>query len=308
VVGCTGAGLLTEREWVLDSPGAAALVFGEPAGLEPVLPRPEGGAGRIRRDATVLSFATPCHLDPERTTTGDRRIGAIASDLFGHGPFAVWSGARANPDGRVDVRVRGFDAASALAPGVRPLSRPAAVVRASGPELLRLGGQPALTSLVRSLPTELRQERRLPVNRLMCGITSGDPATAVREGRFRLDPLVGADTATRSITVATPLDPGQHVFWALRDRNAAEQDMDTAIDRAAEGLGAMPDFGLLFPCVSRGPAFYGHEDRDLDLLRGRFPGLPVVGFYGNGEIAPGPRGSHVHQYAAVVALFRRGAA
>src|SRR4030066_1499212 len=28
VVGCTGIGILTEEEWVLDSPGAAALVFG----------------------------------------------------------------------------------------------------------------------------------------------------------------------------------------------------------------------------------------------------------------------------------------
>ena len=27
VVGCTGAGILTEEEWVLDSPGAAALVL-----------------------------------------------------------------------------------------------------------------------------------------------------------------------------------------------------------------------------------------------------------------------------------------
>src|SRR3970040_478621 len=28
VVGCTGAGILTEDEWVLDSPGAAAMVLG----------------------------------------------------------------------------------------------------------------------------------------------------------------------------------------------------------------------------------------------------------------------------------------
>ena len=33
VIGATGAGILTEQEWVLDSPGAAAMVFGEPLRL-----------------------------------------------------------------------------------------------------------------------------------------------------------------------------------------------------------------------------------------------------------------------------------
>ena len=35
VLGCTGAGILTEDEWLLDAPGAAAMVFGEGMHLSP---------------------------------------------------------------------------------------------------------------------------------------------------------------------------------------------------------------------------------------------------------------------------------
>ena len=49
---------------------------------------------------------------------------------------------------------------------------------------------------------------------------------------------------------------------------------------------AKPEFALMFSCIGRGPFFYGGEDRDLLALRERFPGLPILGTYGSGQLAP----------------------
>ncbi|MCR4302539.1 MAG: FIST C-terminal domain-containing protein, partial [Sulfuricaulis sp.] len=59
-----------------------------------------------------------------------------------------------------------------------------------------------------------------------------------------------------------------------------------------------------FPCMGRGPNFFGNRDRDLDALRSRFPGLPIIGMYGNGEIGPLDGANHLFQYSAVLGLFR----
>ena len=55
--------------------------------------------------------------------------------------------------------------------------------------------------------------------------------------------------------------------------------------------------------MGRGPHFYGNRDRDLDLFKSRFPGLPAIGFYGNGEIAPLDGMNHLYQYSAVLGLY-----
>lgn len=72
----TGSGILTEDEWLLDSPGAAAMVFGGALGLR----RAHEGAS-----LPVLSLATPVGFASEWLDDDAIRFGAVAADLFGHG-------------------------------------------------------------------------------------------------------------------------------------------------------------------------------------------------------------------------------
>lgn len=78
----------------------------------------------------------------------------------------------------------------------------------------------------------------------------------------------------------------EQLFWAMRLPLAAESDMRLTAKRLQRELGGTPDFGLCFPCMGRGPYFYGGVDRDLQLIQQHFSGMPLIGFYGNGEIAP----------------------
>jgi len=297
VLGATGAGILTEQEWVLDSPGAAAMVFSEPLRLRP----PAGGT--LADDTTVLSLCTPAGMSASWLDVAARRVGAVSGDAQGQGPFQVWSAGRVNEDGRAEAMIEGARAAIHVSQGVRALTSPIEVAEAQDVEVHSLGGYPALSVLVQSLPASVRAMERIPLHLILGGVTFGDPTTAIRDGRYRINPIVAANPRDQSIILAQPLSRGERLFWAMRDTLAAERDMRVTVERAHEELGAGPDFALLFPCLGRGPQFYGNRDRDLELLRTRFPGLPVVGMYGNGELGPLDGINHLYQYSTVLGLF-----
>ena len=304
LLGATAAGVFTDEEWLLDSAGAVALVFGGPLRL--VAP---GG----QRDATVLSLCTPAGLNARWLDEPVTRLGAVSSDLFGEGPFCVWQAARLSESGRVEAAIAASRGSVEVAPGVRALTAPIEVVEVRGLDVLRLGRDPALGTLLGALPPGARpaaagmESARLPLHLLLGGVTVGDPEGAIREGRFRLNHIVSTDPASQSVTLAQPLARGERLFWAMRDTLAAERDMQRALERAGARLAQEPDFALLFSCVGRGPHFFGNRDRDLELLQARHPGLPTIGCYGNGEIAPLDAANHLYQHSAALGLFGIGA-
>lgn len=297
VIGATGAGILTEQEWVLDSPGAAAMIFTEPLQLRPPT------AGDLVDEVTILSLSTPSGLRADWLDVPAHRLGGISGDVQGQGPFQVWSAGRVSEDGRAEAVLDGARAAIHVSQGVRALTSPIEVAEVQDAEVRSLGGYPALSVLVRSLPASVRAMERIPLHLILGGVTFGDPLTAIRDGRYRINPIVAANPRDQSIILAQPLTRGERLFWAMRDTLAAERDMRVTLDRTHEELGAAPEFALLFPCLGRGPGFYGNRDRDLDLVTGRFPGLPVIGMYGNGELGPLDGVNHLYQYSTVLGLF-----
>jgi len=296
VFGATGMGLLTEEEWVIDGSGAAAMVF---TGHVNLGLNQQADPGQLR-----LCLCTPQALSAEWLGEPVRRFGAITSDEFGHGPFAIWRSGTLAKDGFMEVAVNGASAKVAVARGVEILTSPLKIDETTGHDIRRIGGYPALHVLIGALPDDIRARGQFPLHRVMCGVTFGEPETAIDEGRFRLDHVVAANTEDNSITLSQPLQPGQRLFWAMRDSVTAERMMRDALQTCRRDLGGNPDFSIMFPCLSRGPIFFGGTDKDVVLTRDAFPGTPVIGFYGNGEIAPIGEYSHLHQYSTVLAAFR----
>jgi hypothetical protein len=297
IVGATGTGVLTDEEWLLDSPGAAAMVFGGDIQLEL-------STNQMDDNENLLSLCTPSGMDSDWLDVPAKRIGAISGDPFGHGPFKVWSGSRVAESGRVEARLSHTHGGIVVSQGVRALTAPIKVAEVDGHDLVRLGNYPALNVLVRSLPQSVRDQKRIPLHMLMGGVTFGEPETAISEGRFRLNHIVSANLNNHSITLADRLRPGESLFWAIRDTLAAEREMKQTIAQASAMLVDKPEFALLFPCMGRGPNFYGNRDRDLEILQSAYPGLPTIGFYGNGEIGPLDTDNHLFQYSTIVGLFR----
>ncbi len=292
VVGCTAAGVFTEADWVLDAPSAAALVLGGNASLQTAHAATE----------QVLTYCAPNALDLGWLQGGAPRYGGVSGDATGQGPFSVWQNGRIQANGRSELSLHGAKLRVGFTQGVHPLSQPAPVTRVAGHDVQTLGGIPALTSLARELPMSVRAPERIPTHLLMAGIPYGEPENAVAEGRYHLLPVVAVNSDDQSVTIAGQLEAGMDMFWALRKPKAAADDMATMLTRMCADTPAAPRFGLMFPCMGRGPMFYGGEDRDQRLLAERFPGLPFIGFYGNGEIAHFDGTNRLLQYSTVLAL------
>ena len=148
---------------------------------------------------------------------------------------------------------------------------------------------------IRTLVTEdLQRVDQTIVQRLASDIATmihdagGDPAIAGRISAFP--------------TLAEALEVGEQVHWAIRQPLSAEQDMREAL-RAAVNPEKIPDFALMFSCLGRGPLFYGNDDRDLLAFREQFPGVPLIGAYGSGQIAPVGRHNRLFQNTVVTLLF-----
>ena len=296
VTGCATAGVFTEADWVLDAPAAAAMVLGEGLSLHPA------HGDQTRTPAGALTFVAPNALDLHWLNAHGPRFGGVSGDATGQGPYSVWMGGRIQDTGHCELDLRGVDLRIGVSQGIRPLSHPAEVQRVQGHDVWMVGGDTALSTLVKELPLSVRAPERIPTHLLMAGVTYGDLEHALEEGRFHLLPVVGVNSEDKSVTVAGEISPGLDLFWALRQPQAAERDMGAMIQRLSEDASAPPSFGLMFPCLGRGPWFYGGKDRDIQALTRRFPDMPLIGFYGNGEIAHLDGANRLLQYSVVLAL------
>ena len=148
IFGCSAMGLFTEQDWTVDSSGAAALVVGNGASI--------GLSGEAGSDRTLISLATPGAASVEWLNQDVLKLGAIASDSAGRGPFQIWSHGRVQEAGTASCNLEGVRLDAVVAQGVRPLTAPMEVAEANGFNLVRLGKYPeALTHYQRML--ELRE-------------------------------------------------------------------------------------------------------------------------------------------------------
>ncbi len=294
VMGCSVSGLFTEQNWVVDGPAAAAMVFGGAVSLMPMF--------KVEAGHPLLALAAPSGINISWLAKSGLRFGGVSGDATGQGPFSVWQHGKGVPVGHCEAAFYGVEGVIGVSHGVRMLSEPGLVTAAQGYDLMFLEGKPALDSLQRAY--EGRRGANgdaLPMHRLMMGMA--DSLESALHGDYRLTALVCANESERSVTLTARLQPGQFVFWLLREPDAAQRDLEVTVTRLQQQLSAPSDFGLLFSCLGRGPYFYDGVDRDLDLLQQRLPGMPLIGFYGNGEIAPVNGVNELLQYSAVLGLF-----
>lgn len=273
VFGSTASGLFTEREVLLEQPGAAALVIGENAEQQPAA------------TGTTLSFSGQGAL-PFDWQCDKPRAGLLDSDA------RSWTHGRLNDSLGSEFTVRGRRIRQALSTGLRPLGPTLPVDECAAYELRRVDGQTAVASLRRSLPAELREQ--LPLHQICLLRQAAAPGIAILSAN-----------ADGSLTLAEALDKDERITWAVRQPLASEQDMHQALGEAARG-GIRPDFALMFSCIGRGPLFYGGEERDQLAFRELFPGRPLLGAYGNGQIASS-NGKNRLFHNSVITLLIEGA-
>lgn len=283
VFGGIGAGVSTEADCAVDRPAAAAMVFCGDVSLS-------SGEHREGTGGSPLLCCTNAPFPPEWRQ--GQRFGSHFHDNASDG--AVWQQGRVITQGFAEAQIVGARLCLAVSSGVRTIGTPLPVDEVRGYDLLSLGGQPALDTLLRLLPADWKTRTPLPLH-LINAMLGGDDAT-------RTAGVISAN-ADRSLTMAVPLQPGQMLGWAIREPLSSEADMRASLDSLETLRPLRPDFGMAFSCIGRGPLFYGGEDRDWSALLERYPDVPFIGAYGTGQIVCHGDSSRQLQNSFVTALF-----
>jgi small ligand-binding sensory domain FIST len=305
IMGCSAPGIFTEQDWVLDAPAAAAMVFSGNVVLDqPSMQDP---------DQLLLTLAAPNAFNTTWMSVSDLsppglRFGGVSGDAIGQGPFSVWQNGKGAVQGHCEAALQGVKGVVAAAHGLRILDTPKVISKVEGHDVQLIADKPALKVLQNAFGQNASGKGTMPLHRLMA--IYSNTAEAISMGDYRLATLVSGNDSDQSITLAQRLEPGQFLCWGIREVEAAQADLQQTSINLENKLGNQPDFGLLFSCLGRGPYFYGGVDRDLSLLRIQFPNMPLIGFYGNGEISPANNRNdgmgELLQYSAVLGLFAEG--
>lgn len=111
--------------------------------------------------------------------------------------------------------------------------------------------------------------------------------------------IVGLDTGSKLVAVADNLKPGQRLLFCKRDRGTAHDDLVRMLDSIRTGLYRQPRGALYFSCLGRGASLFGDNSEELRIVSDALDNVPLVGFFGNGEISH----NRLYGYTGVLTLF-----
>lgn len=293
IIGCSATGIFTEEDWILDSPAAAAMVFSDTASLTVIKGESD--------TPFILTLAAPNAMNSTWLNKPGLRFGGISGDAVGQGPFSVWENGKGATQGYCEIAIKNAKSAVAASHGLKSISTPQMVTNTKGHDLLSIDDVNAVDSLNNAWDSSHKHSDALPYHQL-CAIYAPDQE-GILHGEYNVATIISSNDTNGSITLSKGLQNGFWMCWALRDVNSAQIDIVKTATRLGQQLGDEPLFAMLFSCLGRGPSFYDGSDQDLELLKTLFPSLPIIGFYGNGELAPISGINEMLQYSAVIGLF-----
>ncbi len=302
IIGCSATGIFTEEDWVLDSPAAAAMVFSDLNFNHPNVDNSAENNG----DNLLLTLAAPNAINTTWLNSPDlnaQRFGGVSGDATGHGPFSVWQNGKGTTQGYCEVSFNNVSGAVAASHGLKIISAPRRITAAEGNDVLTIANSPAFTTLSAAWLKHHTAAEHFPYHQLMA--VYANKASQLERGEYGLASLIIANEDNQSVTLTKPLQVGDWISWAIRDIDSAQIDIVKTASALKRQLVDDPAFALLFSCLGRGPYFYNGVDQDLALIKTLLPDLPIIGFYGNGEIAPINGMNELLQYSAVLGLFTK---
>ncbi|OYY50350.1 MAG: histidine kinase [Methylophilaceae bacterium 17-44-8] len=292
IIGCSAVGIFTEEDWVLDGAAVAALVLSQNVfSNQPKI---------IADSEYLLTLAAPSAVNASWLTSHQPRLGAISGDATGHGAFSVWQDGKGVSQGYCAFGIQHSQVAVAASHGLKWLSNARKITASKGFDLQSVANLPALTSLQAACPMYETTDD-LPLHLL--SIAYAPSAKDFEHDEYELASIIIANQDNFNLTLSQSIPEGYWIRWAMRDAETAQSDLRKTIHELSLQLHGPPAFACMFSCLARGPYYYGGNDEDLDLLKTHFPNMPMIGFYGNGQIAPMMGKNTLLQYSLVLALF-----
>ncbi len=325
LIGCAGESIVCNgREieqapalavWLANLPGVALLPMhlefqrtpdggsfsGWPAALEADWP---AGASMIVLGEPYSFPADVLLARLDQDHPGVPLSGGMASGGWGVGQNRLLLGSRALDSGAVAVLMHGpLSLANVVSQGCRPIGHTLVVTKAEQNVIFELGGKPALVQLQELFDGLTADEQQLARRGLHVGQVVDEYRGAFGRGDFLVRNVQGVDPNTGAIAIGDYVRVGQTVQFHVRDAQTADEDLNALVagvktDVAADSAGA-----LLFTCNGRGTRLFDQPHHDAATLARHWPGVPVAGFFAQGEIGPIGRKNFLHGFTASIALF-----
>ncbi len=326
IIGCTGESIVAGSREIEGAPALSVWLAHLP-GTE-VLPmhlkyrtNPDGGTfegwhsslgRRWPAGSSMLLLGEPfsfpadvllARMNEDRPGVGVS--GGMASGGWGVGQNRVIVGGKAYDNGAAAVVLHGdTKVRTVVSQGCRPVGRPLVVTKVEQNVLLELGGKPALAQLQEIFGTLSPHEQGLFRNGLHVGRVINEYQGEFSRGDFLVRNVEGADPKSGAIAVGEYLRVGQTVQFHVRDAGTADEDLRAMLTAAQADGAAAPTAALLFTCNGRGSRLFEAPDHDAGAVAETWPGVPVAGFFAQGEIGPVGGKNFLHGFTASLALFQ----
>ena len=287
-----------------NGPAIAAMVCDLP---DDALHRVDGGADETPALAAWSAARQPSlgivHADPRNPAVVET-VPALAAAA---GAFLVGGLTSAVPGGQIadGVTEGGLSGvlfagevavATGLTQGCSPIGPVRTVTAVDGRAITELDGKPAFAAFREDIGEVLARDLR----RVAGYIHGALPVPGSDTGDYLVRNLAALDPSAGSVTIAAPLAEGDRVMFVRRDAASAVEDLRRMLASLKRRVGNGAVRGAVYhSCVARGPNQFGPGARELGAIRETFGDIPLVGFFGNGEISH----DRLYTYTGVLTLF-----
>ena len=111
--------------------------------------------------------------------------------------------------------------------------------------------------------------------------------------------LVGIDPTNKLVAIGDTAREGSRIMFCRRDDLSAAEDMKRMLESIKSGLFRKPRGAVYYSCIGRGANLFGQSSEELSMIQDSLGDIPLVGFFGNGEISH----NRVYAYTGVLTLF-----
>ena len=321
VVGCSGIGVLTERQEVEGETAVAVLAvrddrlvatpflledlraLGSDAGSRMA----QAAAETVLQSGSVIALPDAYGLDPWALLKRfDDAVGfvPVLGGVASGAALVELCNAEFAQGALAGVALSGSEPVVGVAQGCMPIGEPYVVTAADENVVHTIGSRPALRVLKEAIETLPDPAERVRRAGLFAGLAIDPAKSPLERGDFVVRNLVAIDDQSGAIALADRVRIGQTIQFQIRDAEAARQDLEGMLASVERALaGRRPTFGMYFNCAGRGRGLFGVPDHDVTLIREKLGEFPLAGFFGNGEFAPIGTRNLFHTYTGVLAVY-----
>ena len=189
--------------------------------------------------------------------------------------------------------------------GCVPIGAPRTITRCVEDIVYEIDDKPARDVLAEYLSPEEMEQFGLNVVSLSLGLQAPSEVAPNYDDLFIRGTAPGPDDP-KSLRVYTTVEKGQKIWMTRRDPDKIRAGVDRLTERVRQRLSGDPKVILHVECLGRGKHMWSEEDRTdfQQRLQRLAPGVPWIGFYSYGEIAPIGENDFFHNFTSVITALR----